>query len=76
MLHGRNAHQVLGLYLDHPVSMVLCWTPEGKGGGGTGQAIRIAEAYGVTVYDMGRADVLAAVLKRVGLDATGTKQAD
>ena len=67
MLHGRNAHQVLGLYLDAPASMVLCWTEGGLGGGGTGQAIRIAEAHGVPVYDMGNPDVLAEVVSRSGL---------
>ena len=45
MLHGRNAHQVLGLYLDRPSDMLVCWTPEGSGDGGTGQAIRIAEGF-------------------------------
>jgi hypothetical protein len=59
MLHARNAHQVLGLYLNDPVAQVLCWTPDGKGDGGTGQAIRIAEAYGVPVFDLGKPELLA-----------------
>lgn len=49
----RNVAQVLGAKLDDPVLFVLCWTPNGKGGGGTGQAIRIAKTYGIPVYDMG-----------------------
>jgi hypothetical protein len=51
-LHGRNAHQVLGLYLDSPALLVVCWTPDALGGGGTGQAIRIAKAHGVDVHDL------------------------
>jgi hypothetical protein len=52
-LHTRNAAQVLG-HSSEPVlsSFVLCWTPRGKGGGGTGQAIRIAKGCGVPVYDL------------------------
>lgn len=53
-LHARNCHQVLGRSLDDPVAFVLCWTPNGSGGGGTGQAIRIAEANDVPVFDLGR----------------------
>lgn len=61
MLHGRNAHQVLGLYLGDPVEFVLCWTPEGTGGGGTGQALRIAQAHAVPVYDLARPEALERV---------------
>lgn len=52
-LHARNAHQVLGPQLDEPVRFVLCWTPKGSGSGGTGQAIRIARAHEIPVYDCG-----------------------
>lgn len=52
-LHGRNVYQVLGPDLQTPSDFVLCWTPGGKGGGGTGQAIRIAKAHSIPVYDMG-----------------------
>jgi hypothetical protein len=54
-LHARNVHQVLGFNVNDPIlsSFVICWTPDGKGGGGTGQALRIAEGYGVEeVYDL------------------------
>lgn len=50
----RNVAQVLGPKLDDPALFVLCWTPGGKGGGGTGQAIRIADTYHIPVYDMGK----------------------
>ena len=51
--HARNCHQVLGPDLDDPVSMVICYTPNGQGGGGTGQAIRIAKDHGISVFDLG-----------------------
>lgn len=59
-LHGRNAHQVLGLHLDDPAEFVLCWTPDGSvdgmgsDTGGTGQALRIAAAHGVPVFNLQR----------------------
>jgi hypothetical protein len=48
-LHARNCHQVLGADLATPVEFVLCWTKDGRASGGTGQAIRIAEAHGIPV---------------------------
>lgn len=53
MLMARNTYQVLGLMLDAPAKFILCWTPKGSGSGGTGQAIRIAKACGIPVFDMG-----------------------
>lgn len=54
-LHARNVHQVLGSDVDSYVlsEFIVCWTPKGKGGGGTGQAIRVAKGYGVPVHDLG-----------------------
>lgn len=52
-LHTRNVAQILGHAEPHVLSrFVLCWTEGARGGGGTGQAIRIARAYGVPVYDL------------------------
>jgi hypothetical protein len=52
-LHTRNVAQILGDSKDSsPSTCVICWTPEGKGGGGTGQAIRIAHSYGIPVFDL------------------------
>lgn len=51
---ARNSYQVLGQDLESPVLFVLCWTPNGSGQGGTGQAIRIAKAHDIPVFDMGR----------------------
>lgn len=55
-LQARNSHQVLGKDLNTPSSFVICWTKNGKGQGGTGQAIRIAKAYDIPVYDAGSYD--------------------
>lgn len=53
LLMGRNCNQVLGKELNDPVKFVLCWTKNGNGEGGTGQAIRIALDYGIPIFDMG-----------------------
>ena len=53
-LMARNVLQVLGQNLTEPVLFVLCWTPNGSGKGGTGQAIRLANSLGVPVFDMGK----------------------
>jgi hypothetical protein len=54
-LHARNVCIVLGPDLSSPVSFVVCWTPGGRGGGGTGQALRVAKAHSIPVYDFGGA---------------------
>lgn len=53
LLHARNVAQILGPELNDPVLFVLCWTKDGKGQGGTGQAIRIAKSHDIPVFDMG-----------------------
>ncbi len=61
-LHARNVHQVLGASCTAPAAFVLCWTPDGATTkttaktGGTGQAIRIAVAHGVPVWNLARPD--------------------
>jgi hypothetical protein len=52
-LMARNVLQILGKDLKSPVNAVVCWTPNGDGSGGTGQAIRIANAYNIPVFDLG-----------------------
>jgi len=52
-LLARNNYQLLGKTLDDPVEFVLCWTPEGKIVGGTGQALRVAKAYNIDVINFG-----------------------
>lgn len=52
-LHTRNVAQVLGHDQSVPPSeFVACWTREGSGRGGTGQAIRIARSFGIPVFDL------------------------
>lgn len=53
LLMMRNACQILGLTGDSPVDMVICWTQGGRQGGGTGQALRIAEHYNIPIFDLG-----------------------
>lgn len=64
-LHARNAHQVLGRDLQSPARFVICYTPDGADGihvltsqrtGGTGQAIRIAVAHNVPVFNLFNVD--------------------
>lgn len=52
-LQARNSHQVLGWDLETPSNFIICWTKNGKGSGGTGQAIRIAKAYNIPIFDAG-----------------------
>ena len=49
-LMARNSHQVLGINLDDPVDFIICWTDPKRGG--TTQALRIAEAYGIKIFNL------------------------
>jgi hypothetical protein len=51
-LMNRNALQILGKNGDTPVDFVVCWTKDGKASGGTGHAIRIAEYFGIPVFNL------------------------
>lgn len=53
-LMARNSQQVLGGNCNMPSRFVVCWTPNASGSGGTGQAIRIARAYDIPVFDFGK----------------------
>jgi hypothetical protein len=63
-LMARNMHQILGADLQTPVDFVLCWTPDGAETstsyktGGTGQAIRLAIANNIPVFNLFNADCL------------------
>lgn len=50
VVKGGEAFNIAEKYHSY---FVLCWTKNGKGGGGTGQAIRIAKAYKIPVFDAG-----------------------
>lgn len=56
LLHTRNALQILGLDLKHPVRFVSCWAkPLGKQGhvqGGTGTAVALAIHMGIPVINL------------------------
>lgn len=52
LMHMRNGLQMLGTDGDQPADMVICWTPNGSRIGGTGQALRIADAYNIPVFDL------------------------
>lgn len=52
LLMNRNACQVLGLNLDKATNYIICWTKDGQASGGTGQALRIAKAYHIPVFNM------------------------
>ena len=52
-LMARNTFQIFGENLDTPVDFVIAWTPGGKLVGGTAQAIRIANAKGIKVFNVG-----------------------
>ena len=66
-LHARNCHQILGRDLNDPASFVVCWTPDGAttdpgpSTGGTGQALRIAAAHGIPVFNLARYEDLERV---------------
>jgi hypothetical protein len=49
---GRNAYQVLGQDLKTKSDFIVCWTQDGGASGGTGQAMRIAAAYGIKVFNL------------------------
>ena len=59
-LHARNTFQVFGKNMDSPSDFVIAWTPDaveshtqrGRNTGGTGQAIRIAGAHGVRIFNL------------------------
>jgi len=52
-LHARNSLIIMGPEMDTPVDFIACWTVGGLGGGGTGQALRIAKERGIEVFDFG-----------------------
>lgn len=55
-LHARNVAQVLGPDLLSHSKLVICWTRGASGGGGTGQALRIAKQVGIPIFDLGACD--------------------
>lgn len=69
-LMGRNSHIILGDDLKSPVDRVICWTKTPTSGG-TSQALRIAAAYDIPVFNL--ADpLIAAEFKRACAEALPT----
>lgn len=72
-LQARNSYQVLGPRLDpaEKSTFVLCWTPDGSldgfgsNTGGTGQALRLAVAYGVQVFNLAQSEHLWRVQRMI-----------
>jgi hypothetical protein len=65
---SRNVHQVFGPTQTSALSdCVICWTKRARGGGGTGQAIRIANAFDIPVYDLADDEVLLEVAESFGI---------
>ena len=52
-LHARNGYQILGKSLTQKADCVICWTRNGSGQGGTGQALRIAKHFNIPIFDLG-----------------------
>ncbi|MEC4749885.1 DUF4326 domain-containing protein [Methylomicrobium sp. Wu6] len=61
-LMARNSHQILGVDMRSPADFVVCWTPDGaeksnqrsRGTGGTGQAIDLADRFGIPVFNLAK----------------------
>lgn len=61
-LLARDVYQVLGTNLKEPSKIVICYTSNGELKGGTAMAIRIANAYGIPVLNIGNPKHYDAVL--------------
>lgn len=61
-LMARNSHQILGADMRSPADFVVCWTPDsvekshqhGRSTGGTGQAIDLADRFGIPVFNLAK----------------------
>lgn len=53
LIKSRNVYQVLGVDLQSPSDVVVCWTEEGEVVGGTGLAIKIAKDHGIPIINVG-----------------------
>jgi len=65
-LMARNAMQALGPALNDPAKMIVAWTPGGQVTGGTGQALRMAQSYGIPVRNLGNPQTLQSILRWLG----------
>ena len=60
-LHARNYLIVDG------VDFIICWTPDGKINGGTGQALRIASEKNIPIYNLGNKKTLLKFKERIAM---------
>lgn len=74
-LHTRLVFQLFGEGLDQPVTMVVCWTPDGaidlagfnpETTGSAGIAISLAQLTGIPVFNLQRADHLKRICTFIG----------
>lgn len=74
-LHARNCHQVLGPDLKTPSKFVICWTADGCSSretrtgktGGTGQAISVASANHIAIFNIKNPDHLHGIQNYIKL---------
>ena len=76
LLLGRDVQQVLGVACNDPCQFVICWTPDGADGvdiptsritRGTGQAIRVAAAHRIPVFNLARPEMLIRIANGLGM---------
>ena len=72
-LHTRNMGQVLGPDLDTPSRFLICSTVDGKASGGTGQAIRTADAYRIPVLNLHDETVHAEIARVLEIASEGAR---
>lgn len=51
-LFARNCQQVLGVNLNSPSSVIICYTRNGQDIGGTGRAIQLAKRFNIPVFNL------------------------
>lgn len=52
LLYARKSAIILGSNLNDSVKMVVCYTRDGKDTGRTGQALRVARAHNIPVFNL------------------------
>lgn len=48
----RNVTIILGQHLNDPADMVICWTPQAAYKGGTAHGMRVADTYGIPIFNL------------------------
>jgi hypothetical protein len=72
-LHARNIHQILGYDVTNPEpsEFLVCWTAGGTGGGGTGQAIRVADDFIIPIFDLANEEDMTLLVDTMLLPTIG-----